>query len=672
MPLRKFILCFSILFSCIFSTAQEKSNAKFGKISPADFANKVYNIDSNANAVVIADIGSTEILGNSKGAFSFEYKRYRRAHILNKNGYGIADVVIPVYKQGIVEEKLDNLRAVTYNLEDGKVVETKLDKSNIFKEELDRNRTLIKFTFPNIKEGSIIEYECKIISDYFWEVNPWEFQGEYPELWSEYNFSNPEFFNYVFLMQGYMTAEKSTTERREHFRMNNAQTSGSSRTESDEFDADVTDYRWVMKNVPALKEESYTTSINNYIAKLTLIFSFIRYPFTPKDVLGTWPESLKNVLIDNEYFGADLKKNNNWLSDVVKPIIAGTASETEKAEKIFAYVRDNLTCTHHSGMYLTKSLKEILRTRNGNDADINLLLTAMLKYAGINSDPVILSTRSNGVTYSIYPVLDKFNYVICLAHPEGKDVYLDASWPRLGFGNLTTDCYNGHARVVNDDATPLNLSADSVKENSMTSVLLTSDEKGNLIGSFKQTPGYYESHSIREKIKEKGKDEYFKDLKKEYGQEMAELTNTQIDSLDRLEESINVSYDFQMNIDKDDIIYLNPMMGEGYKQNPFKSAQRMYPVEMPYVMNKTYGFTLIVPDGYVVDEIPKPAIVKFNEEGDGIFEYRITQSENTISLRTRIMFTRATFQPEEYDVLREFFNLIVKKESEQIVLKKKK
>src|SRR4030095_482975 len=137
--------------------AQEKSKVKFGNVVPEDFQKKTYEIDSSANAVIIADIGSTEILGNRKGGFSLEFSKFRRAHILNKNGYNVADVQIQLYLSGNAEEEFTSLKAYSYNLENGKVVETKLDtKQAVFKDKIDRNRTLKKFTFPQINEGAII------------------------------------------------------------------------------------------------------------------------------------------------------------------------------------------------------------------------------------------------------------------------------------------------------------------------------------------------------------------------------------------------------------------------------------------------------------------------------------------------------------------------------------
>ena len=161
----------------------QKSPIKFGKISVDDFKQQVYSIDSNANAVVIGDIGHTEMVGNNKGGFSLEFERHKRVRILNKNGYDIADVVINLYTNGTAEEELQSLKAVTYNLENGKVVETKLDtKAGVFKDKINKNLVSKKFTFPNIKEGCIIEFEYTIHSDFIFNFQPWHFQGEYPCL----------------------------------------------------------------------------------------------------------------------------------------------------------------------------------------------------------------------------------------------------------------------------------------------------------------------------------------------------------------------------------------------------------------------------------------------------------------------------------------------------------
>ncbi len=668
--MRKLLILF--LYSCLFgpgSFGQDNPQAKFGKITAADFKPTVYSIDSNASAVIIADIGSTQIEGNPKGGYSLIFKNYRRAHILNKNGYDIGDVNIFLYAEGSAEEDLMNLKAVTYNLENGKVVETKLEpKTAVFKDRISKNRVAMKFTFPNIKEGSIIEYQYTIKSDFIFNLQPWEFQGEYPRLWSEYKVSIPEFYYYVTISQGYQPFFVKTQNSRVDF-FTHTQESGAGASERTNFKANVTDYRWVMKDVPVLKEESFTSTLNNHIAKIEFQLAEIRPPFASQNIMGTWTQACEELLTDED-FGYALSRDNPWLNDVTTDATHGSKDKLQKAENIYSYVRDNITCTSHNATYLAQPLRNVLKNRNGNVAEINLLLIAMLRKAGLDADPVMLSTRSHGYTYEMYPLMERFNYVIAQLNVGDHNYYLDASEPEMGFGKLDYECYNGHARVINAEATPIDLNADSLVEKSVTSVFVVNNEKGNAEGSIEQSPGYYESLSIRNRIKEKGKEQLVGDFKKSFTSEV-DISNLYIDSLDKYDDPVSIRYDFGIKQEKNDIMYVDPMFGEGYKENPFKSASRFYPVEMPYTIDKTFLLQFEVPPGYMVDELPKQIIIKLNERNDGVFEYRINESNGTISLRSRLRINRSYFQPEEYNMLREFFSLVVKKHNEQIVLKKK-
>jgi transglutaminase-like putative cysteine protease len=662
-----------LVFLCLLAlnkqgVAQEKAPAKFGKISPSDFKT-FYSIDSNANAVIIADVGSTEIVGNLKGSFSLEFKCYRRAQILGKNGYDIGDVSIILYTNGNAEEELINLKAVTYNLENGKVLETKLEnKSGVFKDKLNKTHVSRKFTFPNIKEGSIIEYQYTIKSDFIFNLQPWEFQGEYPRVWSEYTAGIPEFYYYVTLSQGYQPFHiKDQKGRSMNFTRSDSRTTGAPERET--FTAGVTDYRWVMKDVPALKEESFTSTINNHIAKIQFQLAEVRHPFVPENVMGSWTQTT-DELLKSEDFGVSLKRDNPWLNDVMSIALRGATTPLEKARRIYAYVRDNMSCTNYNRIGLDQPLKNILKDRNGNEAEINLLLIAMLRKADLEADPVMLSTRSHGYTYELYPLLERFNYVIAQLSINSHTYYLDASEPHMGFGKLGYKCYNGHARVINADATPVEFTPDSLMEKKMTSFFVITDSNGNISGSAQKSPGFYESCRLRNRIKETSKDQFLSDIKKGFTNE-TDVSDLFIDSLDKYEEPLFVKYNFDIKHEKEDILYINPMFGEGYKENPFKSAQRFYPVEMPYTMDETYLLQLQVPEGYEVDELPKQIMVKLNDNDDGVFEYRLSEGNGTISLRSRLRIKRSYFLPDEYNMLREFFDLVVKKHNEQIVFKKK-
>jgi transglutaminase-like putative cysteine protease len=665
------VLC-TLLLCVIIQTlsAQEKSPyVKFGKVTAEELQKKMYIVDSNASAVVLSDLGAAAVEGNDKGWFSISFTRHRVVHILNKNGYDEANVEIDLYADGDAEEKLDNIKAVTYNFENGKIVESKLGKDDIFREKVSAHHITRKFTFPNVKEGCIIEYEYKVISDFIWNLDPWYFQGASPVLWSEYKLSIPQFFSYAFMKNGYHDFHiNDKKDKIVNFSVAEARTAGE--TKRYNFSAGVTDFRWVMTNVPELKEESYTSSIKNHIARIEFQLASQSEPLEPHDYRNTWTGLVKELL-NSSSFGLALDNSNNWLSDDLKPIVAGAVSETEKAKRIYAFVRDNFTCTDYNALWASQTLKNVLRSRKGSVSEINLLLTALLRYAGLKADPVLLSTTGHGYASELYPLITSFNYVLSRCVVDNRQYFLDATHERLGFGKLMPDCYNGHARVVNQEATAVYLPADSLHEKQVTAVFIANNEKGNWEGNMNQQCGAYASYEIRGRIKEQGSDAFFKQIQKDFGAD-AKITAPRVDSLSNYEAPVALHYNLQLEPVKEDILYINPMFGEAWRKNPFTSAERFYPVEMPYTIDETYVLSMEVPRGYVVDEIPRQLIAKLDNEGSASFEYRITQSGDVISLRTNLKINRTVFMPAEYGSLREFFNLVVNKQNEQIVFKKKK
>jgi hypothetical protein len=649
--------------------SQDKLNIKFGKISAADFDLSKYQIDSGANAVVIADIGSSYFEGNSKGWFSLVHKKQTRVKILNKNGFDAADVYVILYYDKDSREDISNLKAVTYNLENGNVVSTPLEKKSVFQDKLDRNHIAVKFTLPAIKEGSLIEYTYTVRSEFYFNLQPWSFQGKYPVLWSEYEVSIPSIFDFVFLSQGFQKFDISETSNRANNYMIR-ESGGTGASSAFTFSSNDGIHRWVMKNVPALKEESFTSTIRNHIDKVEFQLATVMIPQqAPEDYLGNWTK-LSEKLMKDEDFGESLDKDNNWMNDDVKIILQGASNDLEKMYRIYAWVRDHFTCTDHSARYLSNPLKTVFKNKNGNVADINLLLTAMLRHENLQAYPVILSTRHNGYAHPVYPLINRYNYVICQVVADNRNYYLDATDPDLGFGHLPSDCYNGQARVITPTlAAAVDFIPDSITESKVTSVFLFKEKSpGELSGKFSSTLGYYESLNLRDKVKEKGEQQYFKDLAATNSE--LELSNIKLDSLKIPEIPIQESYEFKMK-NEGEVAYLNPMMGEGYKENWFKAVDRLYPVEMPYTIDETFIFSMEIPEGYEVEEIPKSARVSMTE-GKGLFEYLIAKDDQNIRLRSRLQLKKATFSRDDYQELREFFSYVVKKHQEQIVLKKKK
>ena len=242
----------------------------------------------------------------------------------------------------------------------------------------------------------------------------------------------------------------------------------------------------------------------------------------------------------------------------------------------------------------------------------------------------------------------------------------------MGFGRLPQRCYNGAGRVVDKENTYLiSLSADSLTEGNVTLVIINNDEKGGLTARVQIKPGNQESEEMRQDVKEHGQQGYLKKLQTAFAGD-ATVANLEMDSVLQPDQPLNVAYDVQLTTDStSDLYYFSPMLAGELKENPFKAAIRTYPVEMPHAMDETYSMMMDIPAGYVVDELPKSAKVLYNTD-EGFFEYLMVKGDEQIQFRTRIKLKKATYTPEDYASLRDFFAFVVKKQGEQIVFKKKK
>lgn len=677
----KNLFLFITLFASLSVSAQDKLPIKFGKLALQDFDIKSPVIDSNINAVVIANIGKSEFMANTnEGTFSLLFKEKKRIKILNKNGFAAASVIIPLYVSDNNQEKITDLVAVTYNIEDGKVVATKVDKSSVFTEKINDHWIQKKFTFPALKEGSIIEYSYEIKSDFFFNLHTWEFQGEYPVLWSQYEADIPEFYRFLVLKQGYhsflmdtVTTSNSSFSFQEHVTGTTGSgfnTRRSSTYETYKIDGSIDYHKWIMKDVPALKEEPFTSTLYNSIAKIEFQLQEVAFPRQASvSYMNSWEKTSEN-LMKNEQFGLLINRPNNWLDDDIAMVVKGAASESEKIKKIYEYVRDNFTCTGYGSHYVTTSLKDVMKNKNGSATDINMLLIAMLRTQNITALPVLLSTRNHGVVNEFYPLMDRYNYLLANAVSEGNNYYLDASVPRLGFNKLPAKVYNGQARIITKEtALPLYFSPDSLKEINYTNVFIENGKKGVAAGFISSLKGYLQSLDIRNDIAKSGLEAYIKDLKSNYPEDV-ELSNVQIDSLKSSDEPVTVKVELKLGDFGDaDIVYFNPLLGEAMKKNPFSAAERYYPVEMPYTFNDIYTLNMDIPKGYKIDELPKSVRIKLNED-EGMFEYLISAEESKIQMRCKLEIKRTFFPNEDYQTLRDFFGYIVKKEAEQIVFKK--
>jgi uncharacterized protein DUF3858 len=646
---------------------QGPSNINFNEPTPETLAPTVYALDSTANAVILFDLGQVKFEeGSYTHGLGVIFEKHTRIHLLNRKAFGLATIVLSYARKNSANPVIDNFKGATYNLEEGKVVAVKLDKTSIFKEE-DGDIIREKIVFPDVKEGSVIDYSFRIVYPGIGYIPTWNFQGNFPELWSEYDITIPGPFNYVLDMQGNQPFVRDTSFLSYiHLDMAFPGTAFGP-VYRGTWSGDAVRRIWTMKDIPALdKKEPYTTTLKNHISKIEFQLSAIHMDGYNRTIIANW-DDLTNELMKKEDFGVPLTDRNNWMKDALKMIPGADKTPPEAMHSIFNYVRDSLTCTEVESMYLSQPLKKTWEERKGNVADINLLLTALYKHLGYNVSPVILSTRSHGYAMESYPLLKDYNYTIARLKINGQSWLLDASRRYTGFGQLPEHCYNGAGRTIDPDHEKVLLSPDSLMETRRTVVELINNDSTGYAGSIHHSAGSFESMELRTRVRRTKPEDFFESLRKTMAAYKTMLS-AGFDSLNDLDKTVGWHYDMKYKFTTPKVFF-NPIMHERINTNPFNSPIRHYPVEMPFCEDYSYWLNMEIPRGYVVDELPKSQRVSL-EDGSGVFEYRIESDGKTIHVYYHLNIKKTHFTVAEYLGLRDFFSLISTTEKQEIVFKR--
>lgn len=649
-----------VFLSPVVNAQSDPPDLSFGSVTPGDFA--ATPLDSNANAVFLFDHGVTSFDPvYSNLGYCVVYERHVRIHILNSNGLGLATVAVSALHNSKYTAYIDDIRGATYNLEDGKVAVTKLDKSNIFKDE-NNNYDIRKLAFPNVRPGSVIEYSFRIVYPGYSFLPDWDFQRAYPVLWSQYEVTVPNLFDYFVKNQGYRAfTVDSTLNATASFPI------GFVGGVRGEWSGNTVHRIWALRDVtPLERPEPYTTTLRNHIQKVQFQLSGVRYDTYTKTYRTSWPE-LTAELLKNPNFGESLRDKNRWLDDELKKIAPAGDRSSEAAQKLFGYVRDRFTCTATEGIYQSQPMKKTWEDRKGTVADLNLLLTAIYRHQGFEASPVLLSTRDHGYPVEGFPMLNDYNYVIVRVRAGGQYYLADASRPTTGFGQLPEPCYNALARAVDSSHDALPLLPDSITERRLTRVYLANDSAGNYSGTYNRELGVFESMQMRARLKREKPADFFENIRKSMP-EYRQMGASGFDSLSTPELPLSWHYDMTYHFTQK-TLYFNPILHERMVNNPLSNPERYYPVEMPYRVDNNYELQMDIPRGYVIEQLP--GSVRFAmEDSSCSFDYLVTTDGKTIEFHTRLRLKKTYYPLGEYAGLRNFFALIVQKEKEPFIFKK--
>ncbi|MFC6996680.1 DUF3857 domain-containing protein [Rufibacter roseus] len=649
-PLFKSVLLLTFSLLCFTAQGQD-APVKYGKVSDEEVKMKVYAPDTSAAAVILVDYGRSYFTYTND--FKLVYERVMRIKILKKGGYDWANVEVPYYySNSDNKEFVSGIKATTYNWEGGKVEKVKMENKAIFEEKKSDNWYMKKFTLPAVKEGSVLDITYTVTSDFFMNFQDWTFQHSIPVAHSEYRASFPEFFDYKHYSQGYERMKISESKAG-----NMAGVSASTQ-----------EYRWVMENVPAITSEAYITTINDYVSRIEFELEWIRFPGQiHRRMSPTWG-GLTKGLMEEENFGGQLSKTGFFKKEVAA---FETIKDTlERVNTIYNFVKDNVKWNERGGVVTSSNLRKIFEGKTGSAADINLLLVALLRDAGLEANPVIISTREHGRIPQHSPLLSKFNYVVGYMQIGGKDVLLDATDPMRPMGLLPKRCMNGQGWLVTKEGgawVPL-LSEDRTTE--LVNADLQVLPSGRMTGKVTTSTNGIWALNWRHSVLADGEEKFMKTLVN--NQNQLERKKPVFENLKEINKPFGLQYEVASTGDEEakEIIYLNPMLLKGAKENPFKQIARKYPVDFGHGSEEVYMCSFTIPDGYMVEEMPKSIVVALPENG-GKFTYMLQANGNKIQVLSKLTISKPIFYANEYEYLKQFYTQVVAKHAEQIVLRKK-
>lgn len=623
-----------LFLTTIISGFSQQPNTKFGEISDAEWAMTYCDFDSTASAVLLVDQGFVDFKSDNA---NFHY--HQRIKLFDETAYKYASFQLAYYR---IEnrERITNLKAFTYLRQaDGTV--KKIEVEEVHEENLNKYWAWKKFTFPSLEPGAIIEFSYTLITNRLQNLKPWFFQGEIPVLYSEFKMAKSSDLQYSIIGSGQQFSEKYADGN-----LNN---------------------KWVLEKLPGYADEKFVISPKDFLENLRFQLSYYIAGGRRNHVLSTWEKLREEVLTSYRMFIKAGKGNKD-----LEALIANENDPLVKIKKIFEYMKENYTWDGYNGIVTDGKMKAFNKQKSGDVADLNIYLLGMLRMAGIEADPLLISTRQNGKPLMNFPLLRQFNKVICHVQLENEELFLDLGRDNnyLPYNLAPYEDLNFFGLLLQPEKAEWIEIPPSVNNEVIKFISI---DLANMEGFYK---GRYSGYVAAEIRKSNQRNEPIFDtdyLEGVVGQEITLLMEEKkIKNEDELEKPFSIQIPLELgDFEEDDFLYFIPMDWTEYGQNPFAEEQRVLPIEFHYGKNIQHAINVIPPDGYVIDELPEDLGLKLPGNLES-FTYSAKEGFKgdvliNFSFQQNVVF----LAPEAYPYLREIYAQMSEKLGEAIVFKRK-
>lgn len=641
--MKKILLFAFCSINLTFISAQKGEFLDPPKFNDADLSKAKSALDENAPAEVLYR-SLHFMVDATTGNLHKNY--FYRVKIYNKDkAEDWLNLEIPLYQSsGNQKESLSKIKAFTYNLENGAVVPIKVDKSSKYKSKESKFIQMTKFAFPNVKDGSIIEYQYEVVSPFLFTIPEILIELDAPALYTEYVLDAPLNISYNINYTGSLDPK---------YRIVGDKTL---------YGTQYKTYRFGYENLKGFKTEKFIKNDRNYRTKISAeVHSTYNGQLTLYS--SSW-EQIKDRLYENEDFGGELKKSK-LAKENLPADISSIKNDAQKADAIFKYVQKTFTWNNDRGIYIEDGIKKLIETKTGNGAEINLFLIMMLREAGIKADPLLISTVSNGLINIASPNVSNMNFVIAAVETkEGYHLY-DATSKQSSMDQLPPQDWNQFGILVSKEKVKQLQMNNSKPSYTYLTATAKINEDGSISGTYsdKDTGGYA-------MFAKESYDDNAEKYKKQYKENFA-IDFTGIDS--KVLE--NGDFESTMNFTSDNLIdkigkkmIINPMLFLNKSSNEFdQTEQRKYTIDFisPYI--RTKKIVLEIPEGYSIEEMPKnKKIVTDDKEIE--YSYIAEQKGNKIEIVSTTKVGSADYPKDYYPAFKQIWGVASKQENQVISL----
>ena len=655
----KICLLSLVIFSFFLSvSAQGLTEIRYGQIPQSDIAMTSLPADRSAEAIVLHD-GINLTITESTTGYELSQLIHRRVKIFKESAFDRANVKLYYYRGS---ESIRDLKALIV-LPSGQKIE--LGSRDFIRENQTDDLSTIRFTFPQLVEGAILEYRYRRTSENVTQLPRYYFQEDIPVRFAEFKANLNAKLSYLTLSNAF---EMMCINEEEHQKGNLSDNSYGN-------DAGVVSirYHYAMCDIPAFQTEPYINNLLDYVPNVQ--FQLAEYYIPGRGwnrMLGTW-ESAAQQLMEEPDIGMRFKRNSQFrlIHEEVGPLMG--ENQLEKAQYALNRVNNHMNWDGTYRISSEVSLKDAWKATLGNSATLNMILLGLLRANDIEAEPLLVGFRDSGRPIQQFPVIRQFSHMMVLAQLDGEPTIIDANGSSGMVGLPRVQALNGAAWVMStSDPRWIPIETSMMPQIHQAQVELASDGSADIVTQ-SVCRGYYRFAAESDLANEESEPEgpildYL--LNKYPGTvfQSRQITPPEI-ATDPVQIELQTSATIAESVG--DYLYLRPVLMNFLENELIETEERQFPIDFAFPWRKVLVAEIQLPEGYVLEE--KPEDRRLRSPDGGIRTHLYLQhkpEENTLAINFSVRVGKSVFGPQEYEILREVFEQVIDMQETVVVLRR--